>query len=83
MLILLCVNLSQLLGTPSEADLGFVKNEDVRRYLSTLQYHPPQRLATVFPHVNPVAIDLVERMLTFDPTKRITGNNMLLLDFPI
>ncbi|KAG9453308.1 hypothetical protein H6P81_006212 [Aristolochia fimbriata] len=49
--------LTELLGTPNEAELGFVKNEDVKRF---------------YPHVHVAAIDLVERMLTFDPAKRIT-----------
>ncbi|KAI3986153.1 hypothetical protein MKX01_004297 [Papaver californicum] len=31
----------------------------------------------VFPHVNPVAIDLIEKMLTFDPTRRITVEEAL------
>ncbi|KAF9595398.1 hypothetical protein IFM89_000316 [Coptis chinensis] len=31
-------------------------------------------LASVFPHVHSEAIDLVEKMLTFDPTQRITAS---------
>lgn len=65
---------SQLLGTPSESDLGFVKSEDARRYIHQLPRHPRQQLANVFPHVHPLAIDLIDKMLTFDPAKRITGN---------
>lgn len=67
----------QLLGTPTESDLGFVRNEDARRYINQLPQHPRQPLARVFPHVNPLAIDLMEKMLTFDPAKRITGNFIL------
>lgn len=69
--------LLQLLGTPTESDLGFVRNEDARRYIRQLPPHPRQPLARLFPHVNPLAIDLIDRMLTFDPTKRITGNFLL------
>lgn len=68
---------SQLLGTPTESDLGFIRNEDSKRYLRQLPPHPRQPLATVFPHVHPLAIDLVDKMLTFDPTKRITGKHLL------
>lgn len=63
----------QLLGTPTEADLGFLQNEDARRYIRQLPPLPRQPLKHVFPHVNPLAIDLIEKMLTFDPTRRITG----------
>ncbi|PIA32070.1 hypothetical protein AQUCO_04600022v1 [Aquilegia coerulea] len=65
--------LTELLGTPRESELGFVRNESARRYIKQLQQRPRMSLARVFPHVHPEAIDLVEKMLTFDPTKRITG----------
>lgn len=69
--------LIELLGTPTESDLGFVRNEDARRYINQLPQHPRQPLARVFPHVNPLAIDLMEKMLTFDPAKRITVEESL------
>ncbi|KAF2300494.1 hypothetical protein GH714_013820 [Hevea brasiliensis] len=69
--------LTELLGTPTEADLGFVKSEDARRYIRQLSQYPRQPLAQVFPHVHPLAIDLIDRMLTFDPTRRITVEEAL------
>ncbi|NP_001313013.1 mitogen-activated protein kinase 3-like [Nicotiana tabacum] len=69
--------LTELLGTPTEADLGFLQNEDAKRYIRQLPQHPRQQLAEVFPHVNPLAIDLVDKMLTFDPTRRITVEEAL------
>ncbi|KAK3018814.1 hypothetical protein RJ639_003046 [Escallonia herrerae] len=65
--------LIELLGTPTQSDLGFVKNEDAKRYIQQLPRHPRQQLAKVFPHVHPLAIDLIDKMLTFDPTRRITA----------
>ena len=63
----------QLIGTPNEADLDFV-NENARRYIRQLPRHARQSFPEKFPHVQPLAIDLVEKMLTFDPRQRITGN---------
>ena len=62
----------QLIGTPSEADLGFL-NENAKRYIRQLPQYCRQSFAEKFPHVHPAAIDLVEKMLTFDPRQRITG----------
>ncbi|GKB42661.1 mitogen-activated protein kinase 3, partial [Tanacetum coccineum] len=64
--------LTELLGTPTEADLGFIKNKDAMTYLFHLPRHPHKALLKTFPHVNQSAIELVEKMLTFDPDKRIT-----------
>lgn len=62
----------QLIGTPSEAELGFL-NENAKRYIRQLPLYRRQSFTEKFPQVHPSAIDLVEKMLTFDPTKRITG----------
>ncbi|CAN8255012.1 unnamed protein product [Cochlearia groenlandica] len=69
--------LTELLGTPSESDLGFTHNEDAKRYIRQLPVFPRQPLAKLFSHVNPLAIDLVDRMLAFDPNRRITVEEAL------
>lgn len=68
----------QLIGTPSEADLGFL-NENAKRYIRQLPHYHRQSFTEKFPHVHPAAIDLVEKMLTFDPGQRITGQLLLQL----
>ncbi|KAJ8505730.1 hypothetical protein OPV22_006616 [Ensete ventricosum] len=68
--------LMELIGTPNEADLDFV-NENARRYIRQLPRHPRQSFPEKFPHVHHTAIDLVERMLTFDPRQRITVEDAL------
>ncbi|XP_043711000.1 mitogen-activated protein kinase 3-like [Telopea speciosissima] len=69
--------LTELLGTPNESELGFVRNEDARRFIRQLSPHPRQPFAQIFSHVHPDAIDLIEKMLTFDPTRRITVEEAL------
>lgn len=61
-----------MIGTPSEAEMEFL-NENAKRYIRQLPLYRRQSFTEKFPHVNPAAIDLVEKMLTFDPRRRITG----------
>ncbi|XP_022875927.1 mitogen-activated protein kinase homolog MMK1 [Olea europaea var. sylvestris] len=68
--------LMELIGTPSEAELEFL-NENAKRYIRNLPPHPRQRFTEKFPQVHPLAIDLIEKMLTFDPRKRITVEDAL------
>lgn len=63
----------QLIGTPSEAELGFL-NDNAKRYIRQLPLYRRQSFTEKFSQVHPAAIDLVEKMLTFDPRLRITGN---------
>lgn len=56
-------------------------NENARRYIRQLPRYARQSFTEKFPHVHPLAIDLVEKMLTFDPRKRITGTSLFLLVF--
>ncbi|KAL5711221.1 mitogen-activated protein kinase [Ranunculus cassubicifolius] len=69
--------LTELLGTPTADELEFVRNDDARRYIQQMQTHPRQPFTTLFPHINPSALDLVERMLAFNPSQRITVEEAL------
>ncbi|KAL6515588.1 Mitogen-activated protein kinase mmk1 [Orobanche hederae] len=68
--------LMELIGTPSEAELGFL-NENAKRYIRQLPPYRRQSFTEKFPQVHPLAIDLVEKMLTFDPRQRLTGMELL------
>ncbi|KAB5515779.1 hypothetical protein DKX38_026427 [Salix brachista] len=70
--------LMELIGTPSEAELEFL-NENAKRYIRQLQLHRRQSFLEKFPTVHPAAIDLVEKMLTFDPRQRITDASRCLV----
>ncbi|GMI81820.1 hypothetical protein like AT1G07880 [Hibiscus trionum] len=69
--------ITQLLGSPEDSDLGFLGSDNARKYVKQLPRFPKQPFAEKFPDVSPVAIDLAEKMLVFDPSKRITVDEAL------
>ncbi|ONL96831.1 Mitogen-activated protein kinase 5 [Zea mays] len=64
--------ITEVIGTPTDDELGFTRNEDARKYMRHLPQFPRRPFASLFPRVQPLALDLIERMLTFNPLQRIT-----------
>lgn len=64
--------ITELLGSPDDASLGFLRSDNARRYVKQLPNYPKQQFSARFPSMSPLAVDLLEKMLVFDPTKRIT-----------
>lgn len=60
------------IGTPQEADLGFVTDAKAKDYLKSFQHQEKANLATKFPKVPKEAIDLLEKTIVFDPRKRLS-----------
>ncbi|CAN0060711.1 unnamed protein product, partial [Phaeothamnion confervicola] len=67
----------QITGKPSLSDLAFVTNPRARNYVLDMTERPPVDLAEKFPGLNPLARDLLGRMLVFDPSKRISVDDAL------
>ncbi|WRX10817.1 Protein kinase domain - like 10 [Theobroma cacao] len=77
-----CLNQLKLiinvLGSQQEADLEFIDNPKARRYIKSLPYSRGSHFSHLYPQADPLAIDLLQRMLIFDPSKRITVTEALL-----
>ncbi|KMZ65556.1 hypothetical protein ZOSMA_31G01470 [Zostera marina] len=69
--------ITELIGSPDESSLGFLRSNNARRYVRQLPQYPKQNLKAKFPNMSSGAIDLLEKMLVFDPSKRITVDEAL------
>lgn len=65
------------LGTPSDEELGFISAQKARAYIKALPLSPPANFRLMFPGASPLAVELLERMLQFDPRRRITVEEAL------
>ncbi|KAI3441769.1 uncharacterized protein J3R85_001801 [Psidium guajava] len=69
--------ITELIGSPDDSSLGFLRSDNARRYVRQLPQYPRQQFASRFQSMSPGAVDLLERMLVFDPSKRITVDEAL------
>jgi serine/threonine protein kinase len=67
----------RILGSPTEEDLGGCVHPKALDFMRNLQYCERQNFSDLFPEADPVAIDLLEKMLVWDPAKRITVEEAL------
>lgn len=66
-----------LIGTPSDEDIEAIPNPISREKVSRLHKKPSKLLQTIFRDANPDALDLLRKMLSFNPEKRITVQEAL------
>lgn len=67
----------EVVGTPSSELLKKISSEHARKYIESLPHMPQQDLKAVFRGANPLAVDLLEKMLILDSDKRITASAAL------
>ncbi|KAF2835246.1 kinase-like protein [Patellaria atrata CBS 101060] len=69
--------ITDLLGSPSDDVIHMISSENTRKFVESLPKREPQPLSTVFEGADPLAIDLLEKMLVMDPRKRIDASQAL------
>ncbi|XP_058087056.1 mitogen-activated protein kinase 3-like isoform X2 [Magnolia sinica] len=71
-----CLNQLKLiidvLGSMADTDLDFFDNPKALKYIKSLPWSPGIPLASLYPNATPNAIDLLQKMLVFNPLKRIS-----------
>ena len=65
------------IGTPAEEDLDFIHSQKARAYIQSLPNSRRIPFGQLFQNSNPLDNDLCERMLQFNPQKRISVDDAL------
>ncbi|KAM7306263.1 mitogen-activated protein kinase 1 [Ixodes scapularis] len=66
-----------ILGSPSQDDLNCIINEKARSYLQSLPHKAKIPWTKLYPDADPKALDLLDKMLTFNPHRRINVEEAL------
>jgi serine/threonine protein kinase len=64
-------------GTPAEEDIALIPKPRLRKFLRSLPAKKPKALDILLPKANPLAIDLLKKMMVFNPQKRMTVEEAL------
>ncbi|OMJ85030.1 hypothetical protein SteCoe_13752 [Stentor coeruleus] len=66
-----------VLGMPSQEDMSFIGNESAKRYIKSLPKRQRVPWSTLYPKANPIALDLLNNMLVFNPDNRFNVEECL------
>eukprot|EP00826_Nyctotherus_ovalis_P037229 TRINITY_DN3383_c0_g1_i19.p1 TRINITY_DN3383_c0_g1~~TRINITY_DN3383_c0_g1_i19.p1 ORF type:complete len:504 (-),score=139.95 TRINITY_DN3383_c0_g1_i19:1480-2991(-) len=66
-----------VVGSPNEFDMSFINDRKAEEYVRSFAPCRRQKFSELFKNVEPEAIDLLEKLLTFNPYYRITAKEAL------
>ncbi|KAK1427295.1 hypothetical protein QVD17_15978 [Tagetes erecta] len=66
-----------ILGSPTEDAIEFIDNQKAKQYIKSSTFSLGTSFSDLYPEAQPLAVDLLKKMLVFDPSKRISVNDAL------
>lgn len=69
------------MGSPTESDIDFVTKKEAREFVLKLPKKKGKPFKQLFPDANPLALDLLSKMLMFNPNKRYTIEECIKHDY--
>ncbi|XP_006656068.1 mitogen-activated protein kinase 11 isoform X2 [Oryza brachyantha] len=69
--------ITDLLGTPSLDAISQVRNDKARKYLTCMRKKQPASFSHKFPKADPLALQLLRKLLAFDPKDRPSAEEAL------
>lgn len=63
-----------MLGTRPAEELAYIRSDQALQFLSAMPAKPKVPWGTLFPEASEKALDLLDRMLQFHPSKRVRGS---------
>ncbi|KAI9187907.1 MAPK protein hog1 [Blastocladiella emersonii ATCC 22665] len=69
--------ITELLGSPPESMVATICSENTLKFVKSLPPRDPKPFAEAFPGVDPLALDLLSKMLVFDSRERVTAEQAL------
>lgn len=69
--------ITDVIGVPGADDLGFVKSDEAHAYLRKMPKKKPRPLKDLIPGAGKTCIDLIEKMMIFNPERRISAADSL------
>eukprot|EP01012_Entosiphon_sulcatum_P041967 TRINITY_DN55888_c0_g1_i1.p1 TRINITY_DN55888_c0_g1~~TRINITY_DN55888_c0_g1_i1.p1 ORF type:complete len:413 (-),score=99.99 TRINITY_DN55888_c0_g1_i1:118-1356(-) len=72
--------IAQLIGSPTDEDIDNYASTSVREVLRRMDHFEPTNLQEALPNAPPEAVDMLQRLLVYDPKKRLTA--MAALEHP-
>lgn len=66
-----------VIGSPRPHEVSHIKSRQAKKFLASVQTKKQVPFETLYPDCNPVAVDLLKKLLVFEPANRLNAAEVL------